>query len=119
MREPHPIPVCAALELLGLSGAEVARSLSLHPNIWSKWKAGQAPHARTRAALLVLARNVLSEGRAMLARREFSTCTVHTLESTLTEAAELLNRQESEWGSLSVAGLLQAERKLSSPPSHP
>ena len=115
----HPLPVCAALELLGLSGAEVARSLELHPNIWSKWKAGQAPHARTRAALLVLARNMLAEARAMLERREFSALTVEILNRTIHDANCLLNRQELEWGSLSVAGLLQAERKLSAISSHP
>jgi transcriptional regulator with XRE-family HTH domain len=113
-RSPHPLPVCEALEQLGLSGAEVARSLGFHPNIWSKWRAGQSPHARTRAALLVLARRFVADARALIERQTFSALMASQIEDTLRRVAELIAAQEMDWGTPSIAGLLQADRKLAS-----
>lgn len=111
----HPLPVCEALQILGLSGAEVARQLRLHRNTWNRWKAGQDPQPKIKAALLLLAKRLVREGRDYLSLGKFSREFSGIAEDKIQQATELIIQQEAKWSNLSIAGMLAADRMLSSP----
>lgn len=108
----HPLPICEALELLGLTGAQVARQLGLHPNVWGMWRKGQVPHAKTKSVLLLLAKRLVMEARQMLAKDLLSGPIQENVEQKLEKVVVLIADQELKWSNVSIAGLIAADKML-------